>query len=74
MKLIIPPMSAMSVPERKGAYMSATAAVLVKRGSATINFAPLSFASIAHFIAIGWFSAGLFPIMKRTSAFLKSIM
>lgn len=71
--LIMPPRNAISVPERRGAYRSAFAAVLVKRGSTTMSFAPFSFAFITHFMAIGWFSAGFAPITRITSAFLTSI-
>ena len=43
----------MSVPERMGAYRSATAAVCVKRGSTQMSFAPRSFALVIHFIEMG---------------------
>lgn len=52
--------------------MSAFDAVLVKRGSATMSFAPLFLAFKTHLSEIGWFSAALLPITRITSAFLKS--
>src|SRR4030066_2125395 len=57
----MPPRNAISVPERRGAYMSALADVLVNLGSTLMIFAPLSLALRTHFIAIGWFSAVLLP-------------
>ena len=62
----------MSVPERIGAYRSATAAVCVKRGSTQMSCAPRSLARVIHFIEIGWFDAGLAPMTRMTSAFLRS--
>src|SRR5574341_1168205 len=74
MYLIMPPRNGMSVPERMGAYTSALAAVRVKRGSTTTSFAPrCSLAFMIHFMEMGWFSAGLDPITRMTSAFLTSI-
>ncbi len=63
----------MSVPDRSPAYRSATAAVRVKRGSTTTSLAPRSRASITHWKLTGWFSAGLAPITRITSAFRMSI-
>src|SRR3979411_469622 len=63
----------MSDPGRICAYRSLTALVRVKRGSTcTILALRVFFASIAHLKPQGWFSAGLPPMMKTTSAFLMS--
>ena len=43
----------MSVPERMGAYRSATAAVCVNRGSTQMSFAPRCFAFMIHLIEMG---------------------
>src|SRR5215471_4886250 len=56
-----------------GEYTSATAPVRVNRGSTTTNLALRVFlASMNHLKPTGWFSAGLPPIAKITSAFLIS--
>jgi hypothetical protein len=44
--LMMPPRKAMSLPARKGAWMSAIAVVRVKRGSAWTILAPASLACI----------------------------
>src|ERR1700754_3024691 len=59
----------MSVPGRIGAYMSATEAVRVKRGSTTTSLAPFSiFASITHLKPHGCASAALPPMTITTLA------
>src|ERR1700759_1901364 len=63
----------MSVPGRIGAYMSATEAVRVKRGSTTTSLAPFSIlASITHLKPHGCASAALPPMTSTTLAFLIS--
>src|ERR1700729_1976152 len=63
----------MSVPGRIGAYMSATEAVRVNRGSTTTSLAAFSiFASITHLKPHGCASAALPPITITTLAFLMS--
>src|SRR5262245_23014966 len=70
---MIPPRNAMSVPTRTGAYVSATAAERVKRGSTTISFAFLCcIASVTHLKPQGWASAALPPMIRTRSAFLIS--
>src|SRR6201995_2258059 len=65
--------NAISVPGRIGAYMSATDAVRVKRGSITTSLAAFSiFASITHLKPHGCASAALPPMTTTTLAFLMS--
>ena len=62
----------MSVPDRSGAWMSASAEVRVKRGSMWIRVAPRRLASTTKRKAIGWFSAMLEPITITQSLFSRS--
>src|SRR5580692_841951 len=63
----------MSVPGRIGAYMSATEAVRVKRGSITTSLALFSIlASMTHLKPHGCASAALPPMTMTRSAFLMS--
>ena len=63
----------MSEPGRICRCRSATADVLVNRGSTVTIRAPRSSrASSAHLKPHGWFSAGLAPMTRTTSAFLMS--
>src|ERR1700760_3940022 len=65
--------NAVAVPGRIGAYMSATEAVRVKRGSITTSLAAFSIlASITHLKPHGCASAALPPITTTTLAFLIS--
>ena len=57
----------MSVPARIGAWMSATAEVRVKRGSAWMSLAPLSLACITQRKATGWHSAMFEPTIMMAS-------
>src|SRR5690625_1052668 len=64
----------MSVPTRIGAYLSATAAERVKRGSTTISGALRSFiASTTHLNPQGWASAALPPMIKTMSVLRISV-
>ncbi len=58
----MPNTNGMSVPERMRTYSSALAAVRVKRGSTTMNFAPVSFACSICSIDTGCASAALDPM------------
>ena len=69
---MMPPRNAMSLPERIGAWMSASADVRVKRGSTWMIVAPRAFASVTKRKATGWFSAMLEPITVITSALARS--
>ncbi len=69
---MIPPRNAMSVPERIGAWMSASADVRVNRGSTWITVAPRDFASVTKRKATGWFSAMFEPMTVITSLFARS--
>ena len=69
---MMPPRNAMSVPERIGAWMLASAEVRVKRGSTWITVAPRCCASVTKRKATGWFSAMLEPMTVMTSAFARS--
>ncbi len=62
----------MSLPERIGAWMSASAEVRVKRGSMWMTLAPRRCASTTKRKAIGWFSAMLEPISITQSEFAMS--
>ncbi len=62
----------MSLPERIGAWISASAEVRVKRGSTWMTFAPRCCASTTKRNAIGWFSAILEPMITTTSLFARS--
>ncbi len=62
----------MSVPERIGAWISASADVRVKRGSTWITVAPRCCACVAKRNATGWFSAMLDPMTVMTSLFARS--
>ncbi len=62
----------MSLPERNGAWMSASAEVRVKRGSAWMTVAPRRCASTTKRNAMGWFSAMLEPITSTQSALARS--
>jgi hypothetical protein len=62
----------MSLPARIGAYMSDSADVRVKRGSAWMIVAPFSFACMTKRKATGWFSAMFEPMMTMQSAFARS--
>jgi hypothetical protein len=63
----------MSEPERSMKCMSALAEVRVKRGSTWTTVEPRSWALVTHFQQMGWFSAGLLPMMRMQSLFWKSI-
>ncbi len=69
---MIPPRNAMSLPERRGAWMSARADVRVKRGSTWMMVAPRRLASTTKRNAIGWFSAILEPMITMQSLFSRS--
>jgi len=69
----MPPKKAMSVPDRKAAYMSAFEEVRVNRGSTLMRVAPLSMALPTHFMEMGWFSAALDPIIRMQSELRMSI-
>src|SRR6266568_5892714 len=72
--LMTPSRKAMSVPCRIGAYMSATDAERVKRGSTTISFAPrLALASVTHLKPHGCASAALPPMITSRSVFRMSV-
>ena len=58
----------MSVPARIGTCRSATALVLVNRGSTWMTRAPRAFASITHWNPTGCASAKLEPWMMMQSA------
>ena len=62
----------MSVPTRSGTNVSASALVLVNRGSTCTTFAPRAFASITHWKPTGWASAMLEPWMTMQSALARS--
>jgi hypothetical protein len=62
----------MSVPDRIGAWISASAEVRVKRGSTWMMVAPRRCAATRKRNAIGWFSAILEPITTTQSAFSRS--
>jgi hypothetical protein len=64
--------SAMSVPGWTWRNRSALAAVAVRRGSTTMSLAPALTRSIIRRYRIGWQSAMLAPMTKKTSAFSKS--
>ena len=64
----------MSVPARIGTKTSASALVLLKRGSTWITLAPRAFASITHWNPTGWASAKLEPSMTMQSLFCRSCM
>src|SRR5258708_1965901 len=65
--------NAMSVPGRMGAETSGTDAVRVKRGATTASLALRGLvAPVVHLNPQGWFSGGLPPITRTTSAFLMS--
>ncbi len=51
----------MSLPARSGTCMSATAVVLVNRGSTWMTVAPRALASITHWNPTGWHSAMFEP-------------
>ena len=61
------------MPERKRMYWSPLAAVRVKRGSATIIFAPVSFACSACSIDTGCASAALEPMKNMHFVFCRSL-
>jgi hypothetical protein len=63
----------MSVPERKRTYMSAFAAVRVKRGSATITLQPFSFACSVCSIDTGCASAAFEPRNRMHFEFCSSL-
>ena len=69
----MPKSSATSVPERKRMYWSALAAVRVKRGSATIILAPVSFACSACSIDTGCASAAFDPMKNMHLEFCRSL-
>ena len=69
----MPKISATSVPERKRMYWSAFAAVRVKRGSATIIFAPVSFACRQCSIDTGCASAAFDPMKNMHFEFCRSL-
>jgi len=52
--------------------MCALAADLVNRGSTQTSLAPFSIALLIQRKEMGWFSAGLLPMIKMTSALAKS--
>ncbi len=61
------------MPERIGTNTSAIADVRVKRGSTWMIRVPRSSRPTwAHFHPHGWFSAGLAPMTRMQSLFLKS--
>ena len=62
----------MSVPTRSWTYRSALLEEWVKRGSTLITFAPRSCALSTHLKEMGWFSAGLLPIINTQSLFARS--
>ena len=62
----------MSVPARRGTWMSATAEVRVKRGSTWMIVAPRRLASITHWNPTGWHSAMLEPWMTMQSELARS--
>ena len=62
----------MSVPARSGTWRSATAEVLVNRGSTWMTVAPLRLASMTHWNPTGWHSAMFEPWMTMQSAFERS--
>ena len=62
----------MSLPERIGAWMSASAEVRVKRGSTWMIVAPRALACMTKRNPIGWFSAMLEPMITTTSEFARS--
>jgi hypothetical protein len=68
----MPPTNAMSVPERIFAHTSAMWEVRLNRGSTWSTIAPRSLVFRIQFIAIGWFSAGLPPMIMTTSALTMS--
>ena len=61
----------MSLPARMGAWMSATAVVRVKRGSAWMTLAPLSLACITQRKATGWHSAMFEPSMRMAFEWIR---
>jgi len=63
----------MSVPERMRTYSSAFAAVRVKRGSATIIFAPVSLACSECSIDTGCASAAFEPMYSMHLVFCMSL-
>ncbi|MNC86715.1 hypothetical protein D3C83_23890 [compost metagenome] len=68
-----PKRNATSVPERTRTYLSALAAVRVKRGSATIIFAPFSLACSVCSIDTGCASAAFEPKNSRHFEFCSSL-
>ncbi len=65
-------MRAMSVPGLRRTNRSALAAERVKRGSTTMSLAPLSWAWVIHLKLMGWFSAGLQPMIMMQSLLARS--
>ena len=64
----MPQISGTSVPGRSRMYWSACAAVRVKRGSTTINFAPFSLPRSTCCIETGCASAALLPMKNMALA------
>jgi hypothetical protein len=68
-----PKISGTSLPERKRTYLSALAAVRVKRGSATITLQPFSLACRVCSIDTGCASAALEPRNSKDLEFCSSL-
>ena len=69
----MPHRNATSVPDRIRKYMSAFAAVRVKRGSTQITFAPFSFACSVWSIETGCASAAFEPKNRMHFEFCSSL-
>jgi hypothetical protein len=74
MTCIMPLSNATSLPGLIGKKVSASQAVGVRRGSATMTLAPFSLALSTQRATGAWFSARLEPMMKKQSALARSGM